>query len=99
MRHCDNAEAAARNGAAIVDYRVRLLKDDADGVIAAARSVVFDVDRALLSVDALVVALDRFALRHDDVERFLLVVLDSDRLLRLRRRRQMHDSPENGSAH
>src|SRR3546814_15834267 len=74
MRHCDNAEAAARNGAAIVDYRVRLLKDDAAGVIAADRSVVLDVDRDLLSVDARVVALDRFALRHDDVERLVLEI-------------------------
>src|SRR3546814_2913112 len=58
MRHRDNAEATARNDAAIVDYRVRLLKDDAAGVIAADRSVVFDFDRARLGIDARVVALD-----------------------------------------
>src|SRR3546814_7689680 len=91
MRHRDNAEATARNDAAIVDYRVRLLKDDAAGVIAADRSVVFDFDRARLGIDARVVALDGFTLRNDDAERFLLVVLDSERLLRPRRRRQMHD--------
>src|SRR3546814_5747072 len=77
MRHRDNAEATARNDAAIVDYRVRLLKDDAAGVIAADRSVVFDFDRARLGIDARVVALDGFTLRNDDAERFLLVVLDS----------------------
>src|SRR3546814_18383718 len=89
MRHRDNAEATARNDAAIVDYRVRLLKDDAAGVIAADRSVVFDFDRARLGIDARVVALDGFTLRNDDAERFLLVVLDSERLLRPPRRRPM----------